>query len=208
MNAEVREPAVAYGKNKFTEEEYLQMERQSSDKHEFYKGEIFLMAGHGDLLAMSGAAPNHNEIFTNVFGHIAIELKGKPCRPYGSDMRLNIPENTLYTYPDIAIYCKPPVDDPDDDNARNPTVIIEILSPSTKSYDRGDKFNLYRDIKSLKEYILIDSQSIAVEAFRINNGGHWELEEIKSIDGVLLINSVELSIPLVLIYEETKLNLT
>lgn len=208
MNTEVREPAVAYGKNKFTEEEYLQMERQSSDKHEFYKGEIFVMPGHGDLLAMSGAAQNHNEIFTNLFVEMGTQLRGKPCRPYGSDMRLNIPENTLYTYTDIAIYCKPPVDTPDDDNAKDPTVIIEILSPSTKSYDRGDKFNLYRDIKSLKEYILIDSQSVSVEAFRINDSGHWELEEIKTLAGTLHFKSVAFSITLALIYEETKINLT
>jgi Uma2 family endonuclease len=208
MDSEVREPAIAYGKNKFTEDEYLQMERQSSEKHEFYNGKIFVMPGHGDLLAMSGAASNHNEIFTNVFGNIAFQLKGKPCRPYGSDMRLNIPENTLYTYPDIAIYCKPPVDGPDDDIAHNPTVIIEILSPSTRNYDRGDKFKLYRDIESLKEYILIDAQTISVEAFRINDSGHWELEEIEHIGGMLLLNSVQRSIPLAEIYEETKMSLT
>jgi Uma2 family endonuclease len=88
---EVREPAVAYGKDKFTEEEYLQMERKSSEKHEYYKGEIFRMHGHGELLAMSGAGGNHNEIFSNLFLAIGNQLKGKSCKPYGPDMRMHIP---------------------------------------------------------------------------------------------------------------------
>jgi Uma2 family endonuclease len=101
---EIRELTVAYGKNKFTEDEFLRMERLSKERHEYYRGEIFRMHGHGDLLAMSGAGDNHNEIFTNLFGDLAIKLKGKKCKPYGPDMRMHIPENTLYTYPDIAIY--------------------------------------------------------------------------------------------------------
>ena len=205
---EVREPAVAYGKNKFTEEEYLRMERDSGEKHEYYKGEIFRMHGHGELLAMSGAGDNHNEIFSNFFGELASRLKGKNCRPYGPDMRMHIPENTLYTYPDISIYCKKPVDGPDDDIATSPTVIVEILSPSTRNYDMGGKFDLYRDIPSLKEYILVDTQSVRVYAFRINEGGHWELEEYKSIQDKLLIKTTELFIPLADIYEAVKFKTT
>ncbi len=204
MDLELREPIVAYGKNKFTEEEYLQMERQSEERHEFYRGEIFRMLGHGELLAMSGAAPGHNEIFSNLFGELAVQLKGKNCRPYGPDMRMYIPENTLYTYPDISIYCKRPMEGPDDDIAINPTVIIEILSPSTKDYDMGGKFALYRDIPTLREYLLVDTKSINVYAFRINEGGHWELEEYKGIQDILLIKVVDVSIPLSTIYEYVK----
>ena len=206
MNTEVREPAVAYGKNKFTQEEYLQMERLSAERHEYYKGEIFIMQGHGDALAMSGAGDNHNEIFSNLFGELVVKLKGKKCRPCGPDMRMHIVENSLYTYPDISIYCKPPVDGADDDIAANPTVIIEILSPSTKNYDRGDKFKLYSDIPTLQEYILVDASSIRIELFRINDTGHWELEEYKTIDQTLLIKALQISIPLTEIYEETKLS--
>jgi len=198
---EVREPAVAYGKNKFTEEEYLKMERASDEKHEYYKGEIFRMHGHGDLLAMSGAGDNHNEIFSSLFRELSAQLKGKNCRPYGPDMRMHIPENTLYTYPDISIYCKRPVDGSDDDVATNPTVIIEILSPSTRNYDMGGKFDLYRDISTLKEYILVDTQSVRVYAFRINEGGHWELEEYKSVQDKLLIKAIQISISITDIYE-------
>lgn len=208
MENEVREPAVAYGKSKFTEEEYLQMERLATERHEFYKGEIFIMPGFGELLAMSGAAENHNEIFSNLFTSIGSQLKGKKCRPYGPDMRLNISENTLYTYPDITIYCKSPVENAEDDNASNPTVIIEILSPSTRNYDMGGKFDLYRDITTLEEYILVDSEIVKVYAFRINKAGYWELEEYKRAEDIMEIKSVRLSIPLIEIYQGTKIKTT
>ena len=136
---DVREPAIAYGKTKLTEEEYLSFEKASQTKHEYYRGEIF---------AMSGAGARHNVIFSNLFGELAYKLKNHSCRPYGSDMRVNIPENTLYTYPDISIYCGDIVpSEKDEDTATSPTVIIEILSPSTKEYDRGTKFKLYRSMK-------------------------------------------------------------
>ncbi len=202
---EIREPAVAYGKNKFTEEEYLQMERIAEERHEYYRGEIFRMQGHGELLAMSGAGYNHNEIFTSLFGDLALRLKGKPCRPYGPDMRLHIPENTLYTYPDITIYCNPAIDNPGGDVAANPSVIIEILSPSTRDYEMGGKFALYREIPSLKEYILIDSLAIGVYVFRLNAAGHWELEEMKKFIDVLTIKTVSITIALSDIYSGTKL---
>jgi Uma2 family endonuclease len=125
----VNEPAAAYSKRRYTVEEYLEMEKPSTVKHEYYQGEIF---------AMSGAGLNHNEIFSNIFGELTIRLKGKPCRPYGSDMQMNIPENTLFTYPDIYIYCNGLMhSDVDEETFILPTVITEILSPSTKNYDRG-----------------------------------------------------------------------
>lgn len=205
---EVKESAVAYGNNKFTEDEYLQMEEKSSEKHEFYSGEIFLLHA-GEVSAMSGSKITHNIISGNIFGEIKQKLKGKSCQPFNSDQRIYIPTNTLYTYPDISIVCgKPETKDDDELNLLNPTVIIEILSSSTKGYDRGDKFKLYRDIKSLKEFILVDSKSVTVEAFRINEGGHWELEEYKTIDGNLLMKAVQLTIPLKDIYEGTKLATT
>jgi len=196
MNIEVREPIVAYGKKNFTIEEYLEMERNSVEKHEYYQGEIFAMAGAGD---------NHNEIFSNVFGDLAYRLKRKLCKPYGSDMRIYIPENTLFTYPDISIFCKDPSGQQvHPDSFSGPAVIIEILSSSTKYYDRGEKFKLYRDIPGLKEYILIDSESINIEAFRLNEHNHWELEEYKNEDDLLSVQTVQLSLPLHEIYEAVK----
>ncbi|MDX2048589.1 MAG: Uma2 family endonuclease [Chitinophagaceae bacterium] len=203
---EVREPAVAYGKKKYTIEEYLEMENASIEKHEYYQGEIFDMPGHGDLLAMSGAGIHHNIIYSNLFVALGVLLRGKPCNPYGSDLRINIPWNTLFTYPDITIICgelKPVKED--EHTFIEPAVIIEILSPGTMQYDRGEKFRLYRDIPTLKEYILVDSQSVNIEAFRINERGHWELEEYKTPDSTLLIPSMSISIPVADIYERTRL---
>jgi Uma2 family endonuclease len=164
---EVREPAVAYGKEKISIEDYLQMENTEVVKHEYYQGEIF---------AMSGAKVPHNKISGNIYATLHAKLKGKKCKPFNSDQRIHIPSNTLFTYPDISIICGEIITLNDDDyNVLNPTVIIEVLSNSTKNYDRGEKFKLYRDIKTLKEYILVDSESIHVEVFRLNENGHWEL---------------------------------
>jgi Uma2 family endonuclease len=120
-------------------------------------------------------------------------------------MRVHIPENTLFTYPDISIFCKDiTAEGNDNDNFTEPSVIIEILSPSTKNYDRGDKFKLYRDIPTLKEYILVDSESINIEAFRLNEHNHWELEEYKKMEDTLSIQTVQLSLSLSEIYEGIK----
>jgi Uma2 family endonuclease len=194
---EVREPAIAYGKKHLSIEEYLEFEKDSDEKHEYYKGEIF---------AMSGALVPHNIIASNTLGGLFQKLKGKGCRPFNSDMRIHIEKNTLFTYPDISVICGEVLTLNDDNfNALNPTVIIEILSPSTKSYDRGDKFKLYRDIDSLKEYILIDSQAVGIEVFRLNEQNHWELEEYKSVEEVLQIPSLRVSLSLQEIYDGTKL---
>lgn len=194
---ELREPTVAYGKNKLTPEEYLEWESTALQKHEYYRGELFVMAG---------ASVRHNVIAKNLMIGIGMRLQGKQCQPYGSDLRIHIPENTLFTYPDISIICRDVIEEEtSDDYTIEPTVIIEILSPSTKGYDRGEKFRLYRDIPTLKAYILIDSESIAIEVFRINASGHWELEEYKSLNEVLAIPVVDLTIPLHDIYERTKL---
>ena len=202
---ELNEPIVAYGKSRFTVEEYLQMERAATERHEYYRGEIFRMQGHGEALAMSGAGDRHNIIFSNLFGELCIKLKGKKCSPFGPDMRLSIPENTLFTYPDISVYCRDIDDSIDEDTIVNPTVLIEILSPSTRSYDRGEKFMLYRDIPTLREYILVDTDSVRVEVYRINNSGHWELEEYKQLAEQLVIPVLGFSIPLSDRYDRTRL---
>lgn len=190
---EVRDPIVVYNKSKLSVEEYLQFEKASRDKHEYFKGEIF---------AMAGAGARHNVIFSNFFISIGMQLKGKPCKPYGSDLRIHIPENSLFTYPDISIICGEIIPSQiDADTAVQPTVIIEILSPSTRNYDQGIKFKLYREIPTLKEFITIDSESIGIEAYRINSQGNWELKDHRSIDETLTIPTVGLSLSLKEIYE-------
>lgn len=194
---EVREPIPAYGKTKLSVEEYLQFEKESSEKHEYYKGEIF---------AMAGAGPRHIVIHTNLFAAFGTKLKGKPCFPYGNDMRIHIPENSLFTYPDLSIICGDIIpSDHDEYTATQPTVIIEILSPSTKKYDRGEKFMLYRQIPALRQYVLIDSESIHVESFVINERNLWELNEYKLPEHEVAFPSLEFALPLSEIYERTKL---
>lgn len=192
---EVREPAVAYGKSRFTIEEYLEMERASNEKHEYCQGEIFLM---------SGAGPEHTLVFRNLFTELSYRSKRKPCRPCHNDMRVHIPENTLFTYPDISIFCKDiRYLDKEKDSAIGPAGLIEILSPSTRKYDRGKKFDLYRQIPSLKEYILVDSLAIHIQIFGRSAYGHWESQEYKSLTDNIEVTTIGINLTLFDIYEGT-----
>src|SRR5262245_699117 len=144
MDNEVREPEVVYGKRQFTIAEYLAYEEESSIKHEYYRGEMF---------AMAGGTITHNMISGNLYHLLRRELKGNRCRPFNSDQRIHITENSLFTYPDVSVVCDEIVTlNNDQINVLNPTVIIEVLSPSTRDYDRGAKFQLYRDIASLRAF--------------------------------------------------------
>jgi Uma2 family endonuclease len=192
MENEVKEPAPKY--NYISPEKYLEIERASEEKHEYFKGEVF---------AMSGASPQHNDITYNINRIIAPFIHGKGCKLYGSDFRVHIPKNTLYTYPDFTIVCgKAETSDVYTDNLTNPSVIIEILSKSTKDYDRGTKFNLYREINTLKEYILIDSTKISVEIFTKQDENNWNLKEFKNINDSFIITTIGLTFPLKEVYED------
>nr|WP_315199468.1 Uma2 family endonuclease [uncultured Flavobacterium sp.] len=182
-------PEVQY----ISEKEYLDAERLALEKHEYYKGEVF---------AMGGASIAHNKIAINCTVDISNKLKGKKCQPFGSDLRIHIPKNTLFTYPDISIICGD-IETTDDkfDTITNPSVIIEILSPSTRNYDKGEKFTLYREIDSLQEYILIDSERILVEKFIRNSDNSWQLTEYKSIEQSFSIATVAIEMQLLDIYE-------
>jgi len=194
---EVKEPAIAYGKQKISIDEYLEMENASSEKHEYYQGEIF---------AISGAKVPHNIIATNLVVALTIKLKGKSCRPFNSDQRIHVEANTLFTYPDISIICGDIITRNNDDyNVLNPTVLIEVLSRSTKNYDGGEKFKLYRDIPTLREYVLVDSESIHIEIFRLNANNHWELEEYNKGSRTILIQAINTPLSIEEIYEETEL---
>lgn len=187
----VEEPAVKY--NYVSQEDYLEAERKALEKHEYYQGEIF---------AVSGPSVRHNKIQSNTIGELYLKLKGKNCQPYGSDLRIHIPENTFYTYPDISIFCTPPdLTDEHFDTATNPTVIIEILSKSTRNYDRVSKFNLYRNIKSLHTYILNDSLSYSIELHSRNNDNTWQLQDLKSLDAAMVLKTLQIEILLKDIYE-------
>jgi len=194
---EVKEAAVDYSKQKISVEAYLEMENAAVEKHEYYRGEVF---------AMSGAKVPHNTIAGNLFGIFYSKLRGKKCKPYNSDQRIHIPSSTLFTYPDISIVCGEIITlNGDEYNVLNPSVIIEVLSKSTKNYDRGEKFKLYRDIATLKEYILVDSESVHVEVFRLNEKNHWELEEYDDSTSYLSVEVINESILIADIYEGVNL---
>ena len=197
MEKEVKEPAVSYQKKYITEEEYLAMEEASLEKHEYYNGEVF---------AMSGVKIPHTTISMNLLSRMLPHLRHKPCKPFNSDQRLYIKKRGMFTYPDLFVVCgKVETRNNDDWNVMNPAVIIEILSPSTKTYDCTTKFSFYRDIPSLKEYILVDSQTINIEVFSINDNQVWEGKEYNGINDSLQIQTISLSIPLADIYEDVDL---
>ena len=190
MENELKEPDPKY--SYISAEDYLVEERDAFEKHEYYQGEVF---------AMRGASLRHNKIFSNLFGDLAHKLKGKSFQPFGSDLRIHIPKNTLYTYPDISIICgEPNLTDGKFDTATSPSVIIELLSKSTRNYDKGDKFTLYRDIDSLQEYILIDSEKIYVEKHIRNSDKSWPHTDYTSIEDSFLIHTIELILTLKDIY--------
>jgi Uma2 family endonuclease len=152
-----------------TPEEYLARERDAAERHEFYHGEVF---------AMSGGTPDHSLIISNVNGELRTRLKGKPCRVYDSNLRIRIPRTTLYTYPDVSVICGDRQFDLLDarrETVTNPTLIVEVLSPSTEAWDRGGKFQNYRQIESLREYVLVSSDKPLVEAYLRQQDGTWVL---------------------------------
>ncbi len=143
----------------FSIADYLLHERDSRDKHEYRDGEILLMAG--------GTA-DHSLVTLNVGGELRSILKGKPCHVYDSNLRVRIPRTILYTYPDATVICGPRILDPNDNTGEtvtNPKLIVEVLSPSTEAYDRGEKFARYRLLDSLEEYVLVSLTTPRIETF-------------------------------------------
>lgn len=178
-----------------TEEEYLNHERNSNTKNEFFRGEIF---------AMAGAKEKHNLIVTNLIRDLSTALKKTACRVYPSDMRVKVSASGLYTYPDISLVCeKPNFADGRNDTLLNPSVIIEVLSDSTESYDRGKKFELYRTLSSLKEYILISSDQKKLESF-LNRTDGWILQE-SGTGNSFLIRSLNILLDIEDIYDKTEM---
>ena len=181
----------------FTSAEYLELERAAEYKSEYYQGEIF---------AMAGAGRNHNGINENLSVQIGYFLLNKKCRTYSRDLRIHIPANGLYTYPDLVVVCgKEEYLDEQADTLLNPKVILEVLSKGTVGYDRGEKFQLYRSIPSLEEYVLIDSRRVAAEVFRKSEHGFWSLmSEAYDLESSIEIASIGLNLSLRDIYSRTE----
>ena len=159
------EPVMTY-------DEYLEREERSPRKHEYLRGE---------MVAMAGATPEHAALATSIATALSNAVRGKPCRVYSSDLRIRIRDTDLATYPDVAVVCdRLETSDDDRNGATNPILLVEILSDSTESYDRGAKFDHYRRLPSLREYVLVDQHEPHVEVYRRNESGRFELFEARA----------------------------
>lgn len=183
--------ASATSRPRFTPEQYLALERKADFKSEFCNGFI---------IAMAGASRVHNVIGGNLHGEIRSQLKGRPCEVYISDMRVRVSPAGLFTYPDVVAVCgEARFLDDKGDTLLNPTMIAEVLSTSTESYDRGDKFMHYRRLESLREYVVISQNKVLVERFT-RQGDEWLLTEFRNLDDTLRLASIDCAVPLREIY--------
>lgn len=174
-----------------TPEEYIAAERKATFKSEYLSGEI---------VAMSGASNEYNLITMNTATGLYNQVTERGCRVYASDMRVGISAGVSYFYPDIAVTCdKPRFEDDAFDTLVNPQVIVEVLSPSTEAYDRGEKSIRYRQLESLQEYILISQDQVRVEHY-LRQGKQWIFSEFSALEDVLPLASIEAELPLRQIY--------
>ena len=195
MENRVKEAAARY--NFISPDEYLEMERASEKRSEYYDGLV---------LAMSGASMVHNRIDRNLIGLIHEFLKGKDCEVLPSHMRVSTPGRENYMYPDASIVCgKPELEDDKFDTLTNPSVIFEILSPSTKGADKGRKFFFYRQIPTLKEYMMIDSKRRHITVGRHQPDGSWKFEELDETAVALTIETIQFNLSLNELYDRTTL---
>ena len=187
----------AIPKKVFTEAEYLEFERISEQKHEFYNGELF---------AMAGASRQHNIVKENLSIEIGSRLKGGPCLTLSGDQRVKMDRARHYTYPDFIIVCgQPQYDNVDPDALINPQVIVEILSQSTEAYDRGVKFRHFQRIRSVREYVLISQDKMQVERFVRQPDETWVLTTFDDPIGDFSLSTVAVSIPLADVYRSVEL---
>jgi Uma2 family endonuclease len=176
-----------------TPEQYLEIERKAEYKSEYIDGGMF---------AMAGASPNHSRIVTNASAHLWNQLRGGPCEVFSTDLRLYIEAVRVYTYPDIMVMCAPAgQDDGERDTVVNPRFIAEVLSDSTKNYDRGEKFRFYRTIPGFSEYLLIAQDSIRAEHHQRRPDGSWIFREFTSPDDQIELDSIGCRLGLGVLYE-------
>jgi Uma2 family endonuclease len=183
-------------KTELTPEAYLAIERQAEYKSEYFNGEMF---------AMAGASPHHVLIVTNVPSELRWQLKRRPCTVYSTDLRVKVSTTGLYTYPDVTVVCgQPQFDDEHQDTLLNPTLIVEVLSQSTKDYDRGEKFEQYRTLESLKEYILIAQNRCHVEQFVRQPDNRWLLSESNQLEDIIELSSIGCHLALTEAYDKVE----
>lgn len=184
---------------RLTPEQYLAIERAAEFRSEYFDGVMY---------SMSGGSSVHSQIMGNLSGEFRNALKKRPCFVMPSDSRVRVGKGILYCYPDLVIACgaREYADD-EKDTLLNPTLIIEVLSPSTESYDRGDKSAQYRSIRSLQAYALVSQDHPHVEIYRRNSEGQWTLTDVDGLDATCHfgeLDSVEVSIPMAEIYDKVE----
>ena len=193
MENTVQEPAPQY--NFISPKEYLEMERASDEKHEYFDGHVYFM---------SGASLKHAKVATNLTGNLFTYLSDKECSVLGENIRVTSPSNDSYMYPDVLIVCgKEELEDEHFDTLLNPSVVFEILSPSTRSIDKGRKMMYYKEIPSLKEYFMVDTERQQVHCVRRQPTGDWRLETVTGEMSDLFIETIQFSLSLSNIYKGT-----
>lgn len=179
-----------------TPEAYLAFEREAEVKHEYYAGEIF---------AFAGASEEHNLIAGNVYAGLHAQLRKRPCKVYPSDMRVRVSPTGLYTYPDVTVVCGDArFADQHHDTLLNPTVIVEVLSPSTAGYDRGETFEPYRKLDSLQEYLMIAQDRVHVEHHARQRDNQWLLSETNSVEDTMALPTLACRLSVEDIYDKVE----
>ncbi|MGL6137471.1 MAG: Uma2 family endonuclease [Planktothrix sp.] len=181
----------------YSPEEYFELEETAEFKHEYRDG---------DIIPMTGGTTNHNQIAGNAYFQLKLGLRGQKYRLFIGDVRLWMPDYRLYTYPDLMVIKGDVIyHENRTDTVLNPLVIVEILSQSTGSYDRGDKFKYYRSIPDFQEYILIDQYQYSVEQFVKTETGKWQVNFYESADSILTLSALDFPINLTDLYEQVNL---
>ncbi len=192
----VQEPTASYKRRELTIDEFLEMEEKSDVKHEYYKGRIF---------AMSGPKLDHIRITTNLTALLRWKLRESGCEVFPTDLRVYVESGELLTYPDLSIVCGALATRNNDDwNLMNPSVIFEVLSKSTMDYDRNEKFELYKALPSLREYILVDSRSVLVEQYCKSGEGKWILRKYDRLTDAFVLETVKVRLLLEEVYESVR----
>ena len=183
---------------RFDAQNYLEWEAGQAEKHQYLDGEVF---------AMVGASDAHVTIAGNVYMALRQHLRGGPCSVFISDMKLRVEEDNAFFYPDVFVTCAA-ADREQGQYKSAPSLVVEVLSPSTSAYDRGAKFAAYRKLPSLGEYLLIDSERLSADLFRRDEAGRWVLYPFDAAAQQLDLASVGLQLPLSALYEEVQLENT
>jgi Uma2 family endonuclease len=194
---------------RFTVEEYLAFERASEERHEYLDGVIYAMAGSASSQVMAGESEDHGTICTNLGGLLFAQLRGTPCRAFSKDTKVRCgpyrshTREGLYAYPDLVVVCGPgEYHDQARDVLLNPTVIVEVLSPSTEAIDRGDKLHRYRRwLPTLTDYVLVAQDRPVIDHHHRTTAGQWELEILEGLDAHLHLRSINCTVPLAEVYE-------